>query len=319
MATVLIDNWSLHSFSKLTDKERTSSYNIKQYDHICWQNILMAIVLWDEIKYLPMIAYAGAYSQYIDELDATADNEKPFHGILSPLLDDESNPIEIKHINHELSHAALSLEYKNKNIDTTVRGLFYPNEDVFSRTFFYLAHSSMRSTNYLPHPIRAEFINNQSLNVFYDRTVLMETIDAELSDYYRRLNELIHRKVFCCNYPIIYDYIRNNCNSLADELNAAFDLRNDVDIASFRSCLDTLDEKVNSGNIESLDFAIQQIKDLSSQITNKYKKSIDLGELSIGLSPTIKFPLQLTKKRKEICLTFLTRLIDFGIHDRIKR
>ena len=55
------------------------------------------------------------------------------------------------------------------------------------------------------------------------------------------------------------------------------------------------------------------------KITDKFSLSKGFtGELTLSLSPSLTFPIKI-RKAENLNITFLTRLMDFGIHERLHR
>jgi len=340
MGSVLIDNWSLESLIARkveadNEKKPKAEYDIRSFQLIygpaegyehqdtynpgCWQNILMSIVLWDDIRYILNADYGSIYYRY------TTEALKQFRGLIKPLyykgemavISDMDFELLRSLSDREFSCASLQLPIKKLPPGLNDRKKYM---DLMDGTYLYLLHSSNCSVNYLPHPIRAQFIkDNDGLEELYSRDVLLQMVDREVLEFYNHVNDLIKRRIFRCSYPILYDYIRQNACSEDEELDAAFSIRSSRDVVQFRKALDELDKKVNSGDVAALSTALKQIQELAHQITAAYSKTTELGELSIGLSPTINIPLKISTKKKAIHMTFLSKLIEYGIHDRLRR
>jgi len=361
MGSVLIDNWSLDSFYSIATgnySPRRTPYphpwkTTSPYEQACWQNVLMAIVLWDDIKFLPMESNASSeartnssfWDRY-DSIDILDDDEDIFQGLdvhekllyltgnlISPLVNESI--AAIPYVNHDINQYACMwtdkvgqvnhlksmsdeayalLRYEGRSEYRQVRG------DLLERTFIYLARSGTFGLNYLPHPFRASYIAEVSLiDMIFDRSDLLRALDKEVKAYYDHLNELLAKRAFKCAYPVLYDYIRRNTDSYPSEIRAAIALRKEKDVVKFGKQLDELDQKVNNGNVEAVLTSLQQINELVEHITGNYKKDVEMGELSIGLSPALNLPLRFSKRKKEISLTFLTKLVDFSLHERVKR
>jgi len=333
MASVLIDNWSIDTIFGLTknqyDFEEKKIWSSKdsycrstetpfekaQRGHMefsgnkipCWYNILMAVILWDEINVL------HPYPPDQETKELRLDMLKPLKGIVG-FLDNTASPGTIVIMDHSMFQYIELFEYSPYG-----RAL---RKELFARTSEYLFRCSYYGVDFLPHPIRSEIaFKDATLHkafVAFNRQDIFNNIDKIVLEYYDKLNDIIGRRAFICSYPVLFDYIRKNSNSVADELKAAIELRSDKDVIRFRKSLDDLDEKVNAGDITAVDVAFKQIKELSMQIANKHTKSIKLGELTIGLSPSFKIPISIRKQEKILNMTFISRLVDFGLHDRLR-
>ena len=147
----------------------------------------------------------------------------------------------------------------------------------------------------------------------------MEKMDAALKGYYEEINKMYGKNIFHTSYPVLYDYIRKNSDSLVDILYAAFELRENKDIINLRKSLDTLGDMFNAGNIKGIYIAFKQLEELSKTIANAHKGAT-IAQLGIGLSgPSATFsPIKLSDK-KVINMTFLTKLANFGIQERLSK
>jgi hypothetical protein len=214
--------------------------------------------------------------------------------------------------------------------------------ETFLRTFLYSVISYSKGTSYLPHPIRADLISRYNLldrfyekimddrydsDNRYNRMILLNPVNKEIREYYEYINQLAEDTVFVCKYPLLYDFIRRNASDMNEELAVAIDIRNEPDVVLFRKYLSSLDAKVNEKDFGALTLALEQIKDLAKQITSKYNRKPKLGkwELKVGREEVLEFvlnrildiPEAIKRLKNRRNLTFVSRLIDFGIRGKL--
>lgn len=321
MSSVLFDNWSINSIFGLEENvygfiRQVRNYNDKNFsdldrntfekvengimtlsgmDCICWQNIIMAIPSWDEIKVI---------RQYNIDSSIYEEILKPLCGIITYLGDgEEIETIEkIDHrIYHDMHYAAYREGYKSN---------FLIDGNLLQRTYIYITFSCTYGIDYIPHPYRSETIRVQSnfredINRYCRNDILSKT-DSVINEIFNELNAEIGREAFTFSYPILYNYIKRNTHSLQNEIDAAFKLRDQRDVRDFRNGLD-------KGSIIEVRYILKQIKEQARRIVDKLYREVKIGEISIGLQPTINVPLKFRRKNKIINMSFLTRLIDYSL------
>ena len=302
MSNILLDDWALHfTFRQILLNNKDDPK--EEMTRMCMSNLSNGLVLWDRINRFPNHNVETHLSR-LDKNDVVMQ--------LSKLMDYVDLPEY-----HEFSTTLSTREQYVQQLDTREH---CPDDytTLLERSKLYLDWSNKLGINYLPHPARAQHISENNLLGVFSRDMLFSVVDREVQRYYDEINKKLGRPVFNCYYPILYDYIRKNCDTLSDELSAALFIREDKDIMTLRQSLDKLDTLINSGNIQYLNIAINQIEDLSKTISNAYSKTTKLGEFTIGLSPSLKIPIALHKTKKILNMTFLTKLVDFGAKERLK-
>ena len=283
---VLIDAWTLY---RISEKIAMRS-NEDVLDDVCMSYFTTAIVLWDELCYPVGKSFYSSNDLYFSPNETSE--------FLSKLL--VAKHYESNSNSPEILYARLE-----------------------ERSELYLNIANSWEMNYLPHPNRVRYLEENCLhNLGFERIKIIENLDNDLKGYYAEINNKYGRGICNVKYPLLYDYIRQNCDTPVDELRAALELRNDKNIIEFRKSLNYLDNAFNSGNIRDIDVAFKQLEELSETITAPRSKTL-IAKMSIKLSTPLPFVgLSVSKtfkfpEKKIINMTFLTKLADYGVSERL--
>jgi len=344
MASILLDNWGLETFCRLVDKFPNQNINdFKEDEKECWDYIIMALVMWDDLFYLP-----SRYSINIHDIGA----QKLKNEIASPLFNNTTD-----HISNVFSEESIQVFVDkgiwdkcitNKDISDFARYIynsiykdssnesykiankhFIENAEHDARKYLFL--SSFLGINYLPHPIRAQEIHKNNLvkelntNIHkFSRLNMLKAVDKEVEAFYDKLNKDTETD-FELSAPLLLNYIRKNANNLDEELKFALEIRNHNDVKLFRSEMDSLEESVYKGDKTQINKVIERIRDVSKQIVSsvytdygeiedKIKfypfKAIKTGLLEDIIGFEINYKKKINNNRKRsIGLTFVSTLI----------
>jgi len=219
MSTIMLDNWtSATAFLQLTNNTAYSQKSSK----LSIANLLMAIVFWDEIN-IP---------EGINSI-ACLFNELKKDSIGIQLLDFCKNmgisifrSSSLPHFSPNMDEDAL-LAWGNENLDK-----------LLARTELYLDISDKNRINYFPHPQRSEYLlENNLIKKGLNRYTLLNNLDKALAEYYADLDKEYSNDFLNFDYPVLYDYIRNQAKSISpvDELEVALRLRKDKDVIAFQT------------------------------------------------------------------------------------
>jgi len=313
------------------------SYYFPDYTAIAsasWQQFLTSLVLWDKIEYfcgekdsgrhvLIKLGYDAFNSHCINLDEILIPKSRPdehYHNIISYAEQYADNYFKNNVLPNGISNLHEAFTFWRPDVNRAVS----PSDAiqiVKVRTFYYLITCSVLGVNYLPHPFRADFICEEKiyendLKLLLNRIDLLKVIDKKVLEYCDVVNKKFGRKQFTLNYPLLYDYIKKNSNSKFDELKVALSLREEKDVLQFRKEMSAIEDKIQTGDMQLAERVFDDVNECADSVINKYKVKRNLGELSLGLSPTITLPIQLPYS-KPLNLTFLTKLVDFGIHNRI--
>ena len=324
MGGILLDNWTVGSyFLQLLDHKN----GYQAYSPIlCKNNLLTGILLWDKID---IILHHTLPQSQIDKIRENGSIKR----LLSVCNIIENPGLEFEKYTSETFKAPQWVKFESGS-----EGFYFEDEQSFldfdeiyapllrKRAEIYLDISTKLGLNYFPHPQRADYLQRKNIfNMGFNRDMLIQHIDKSLLDYYNQVNEKYGHNLINCPYPVLYDYIRakakkDGTGSLKDELEVALELRENKDIIDFRKSLNNIDDGFNNGNLLFVDTAFKQIEELSKAITNSHPKDAIMSQLTIGLSPSLSIPVRFPNIRKKIIsLTFLTKLLDFGIKERLTK
>lgn len=320
MGTVLIDNWTLESalLSLQTNGHIQDAGEMQRRDiQSCWHNFLISIVMWDRVGFIP---YYDFFSELLEDhiaRDDHCDNEsqKAFevknikiptslNNIVVPAIRDSSDYDNhgIRIINHDVVRASWAIG---------------SNPRLVRRTYEYLLRSSTLGVNYFPHPQRAQYIyDHHIVQSVYSRKVLLDKAGMELNLYYTELSNALNKQLPSFEYPVLYDYIRKNANSFEEQMAVAIELRDSKEVKDFRGTLDNLDKKYYDGDLQAVLTAIKQIEESANELFSP-SSELAKGQLTLSFPPALNIDFNWKRKRKPLSITFLTRLMDFGIHDRM--
>ena len=338
MSSVLIDNWSLNASTLyLAQSNISDRYNQKNLS-VCWQNFLTALVLWDKINFVleqPNSNASGTIRYYTEILREKIFIPLPFKPS-SEYLQEGSHLF--RYLYHDYSHSVyetMANQFENCSHHSMLderKSMHMQNDGELSmdssyangwiqRTMDYLGVSNNFGISYLPHPARAEFLRHSAIMALHlNRQMIIDKLDQDMLDFFKRTNALLRKKILKCEYPLIYDLIRRNASIPQDELKAALEIRNDKDVISFRQNLTELEDRVGQGDIALLHEYLSEINAMEERITKKFKGPTKLhGEFEISVTPSVSIPFEVQKSNRKFNLAFLTRLVDFSIHERLRR
>lgn len=310
MSSIMMDRWSIESiylhmleaYPKGEDFLHigyVQGLNGGSFISRCWDNFLIAILLWDEIWSFRL------HERYKHD-------KYP----LSPLWEDTEDHPEgvlldkIDKIIHNIEQSDIDESYKNIYETLSIEGIdLYDN--IFRRAKLYQLMSNSLGIPYFAHPSRRLFTD------YFTRLDLFEKVDRELMDYYNKINKELGRNILNFNYPVLLDFIKKDTQTIEDEFDRAMELRMNDDVVIFRKQLFDIEQSIMRGDTQLLLSELKMVSDLAKEITNKYQKRTNLGEFTIALSPSLTIPLSLGKnKKRALHATFIRRLIDFGVYER---
>lgn len=336
MRSVMMDRWGIDSaFQYLSGGLQGAGsyplvYNHFGYDLLayqeayfkkctdqCWENLLMAVILWDEIWSFNQEPYdwesifrgrTSIAPQYLNKIIRSVNPPMIDRKVSAEyyLLTDQHSISRHLQLKHNMMH--------NLCVTPSLR----------ARTFSYQAISQCLGIPYLAHPFRVDsVINNNSQNSFSRKDVI-KRVDEELNAYYSYINAELGRDLYRFHYPVLIDMIKQNASAPEDELLFAMELREESDVSDFRKAINTIEQAVQDGKSQELLGELEFVSDLAKKITTKYKgKGVTQGEFSISIpfsvSTSIPWPqimLRDLKNKYKPQATFIRRLIDYGVNKR---
>jgi len=314
MSSVLVDNWMLEcAYNNLyvdireEYEERFSHSNILD---LSWANFLTALVFWDELWYINNNVSTWIWKGKHDDLLGRAistglSNFPSFVYSDFKLLGEIIRPINL-------------IDYFHSDNEL----MFIENDgaiqEIDKRAEGYLAIGNAMAISYLPHSQRASHIYNLfSDKIRFFRIDILKNLDKHLNEFYDAINKEIGRSMLLFKYPVVYDYIRNECQNYYEELHFALELRNNNKLLDFKQSIFDIEISANSGNIQALCTCINTTKEISKEVLSKLSSNcVEFGTISLGLSPSLDIPMKIQRKKNAFHTSFLKDIVQFGISHR---
>gem|GEM_PF-2624185 len=298
MSKVLIDNMTLYG---VVDYSRNI---IAPHCDQCWENFLMAIILWDELNY---INYNSTGQSIVDYISAEIGEEQSLEKTIFPV--DNKNII-----NDCISRGYIHPPYLSLlpiEIRETVECSVLKDDEDALRVQAYYVQSSVLGTNCLLHPTR----NADELLIKLNRYHIMESADNQVREIINDINSRLGSNFLEFKYPILYKYIKRNTSSKTEELQAAFKIRNDKNVIKFRKSLNKLDKHINDIDPLPIFVTLGLIEEIAETIKNSFDTKITIGSFNILPKPniTVGGKIDISLKKKPIHLTFLKRVMKNGL------
>ncbi len=299
----MMDRWSIHSiyryirdlYNPLDDHGHPELYMHGEFYTLqCWENFLIAIVLWEEIWSFDL----NRYKKY--NINNTMDVALGKIAKIVRTVEESDLADSLREIHQTLSERRIADYYDSPR-----------------RTLMYQLASNSLGIPYFPHPSRKEYLFIDESYEYFTRLDLIDKVDRALLEYYKKINGELGRNILSFNYPVLLDFIKKDTQTIEDEINRALALRMDKDVVVFRDQLFHIEQSIMRGDTQLLLSELKMVSDLAKDVTNKYQKRTNLGEFTIALSPSLTIPLSLGKnKKRALHATFIRRLIDFGVYER---
>lgn len=292
------------------NKHSINRAHIYHYSHICRQNFLTALVLWDDIY----VNSNPSHSVSLSELDTLNEfyellGTPPFiHKI--PLIDNNGFYFD----DRQKIYRKLF-----KEINDTIGCVDTPdNHDeriLLVRGGLYMMEANSAGMTYLPHPRRAKVLYNSGLfSRGFDGRVYLDIVDKEVRKYIEAVNELAQFQLLSTSFPALYKFISTIAKDPLDEFRVALELRKDKNVSLFRKSVNDIDEELKKGNIHEVRASLMKTKEICDEISDSlYKKPLSYG-VSIGLSPSIEVSYDCKPKVSSgFHTTFLSDLANFAL------
>lgn len=281
MSQVLIDNWTLErAFTNINDVNEGISEPSNEY-----ASLIEAMLLWDKISYLDT-SFSAFWCNRI-----SFSNQNSF---FKPVAPPDIYPYE-------------SLLVGEKH------GI------IAQGAIEYWKISQRLGINFILTDERADFLSRyppyrESLS----RLNIARFVDEELEKYYKDINAKLGKNFIKFQFPALFDYVRANTSNSKDYFKTACEIRNDRDIARFRSWLQKFDESINSGNIQKVNEILSYISTIITDIDRRFQSKQKV-QLQIGLSPGIALDAS-TISRSGVStlfnLSFLRKLVKSSVFNR---
>lgn len=314
MSKVILDSWGISELLREVSKNQPLStyFNYPEL-LVCHQNLLNALVLWDDI-------YLNADLTSTCEFVVAERSIHEFHDALgcSPFI--HVAPIELHWYNCEdsakkFTKAICNISHYISNNDKLDISNNCSLRKLLFRGCLYLMHSNHMGISYLPHPFRAEFLSESGIfSRKFDALTYLGIVDKEIADYINAINELAQSQLLSTPFPVLFKFIMETAKNPFDEFTVALELRKNKNVVSFRESVNEICEEVEKGNIHALRASLMKAKEVCDDISNSlYKRSIHYG-VSIGLSPSIEISSDgKLKVSSGFHTTFLSDMANYGL------
>lgn len=314
MSKVILDSWGISNFLFAASKnEPLSTYFDDPILLVCHQNLLNALVLWDDI-------YLNADLTSSCEFFTAEHCIHDFHDALGHPPFIHVAPIDLHWYNCEESaqkfakaicnipHHILSNEKLDTSNNCGLRELLF-------RGYLYVIHSNHMGISYLPHPFRAEFLSESGIfSRKLDALTYLGIVDKEITDYINTINKLAQSQLLLTPFPVLFKFIMEMAKDTLDEFTIALELRKDKNIVSFRESVSEICKEVEKGNIHALRASLMKAKEVCDDISNSlYRRPIHYG-VTVALSPSIEISSDgKPKVRSGFHTTFLSDMANYGL------
>lgn len=281
MNKLLIDNWNLLEIYDDMCSIKSQKPNIQ------YQDLLTAVILWDEIFYPcneMSMGWNASNSALLKVVKPYDDSEQKFYDRAAEIY-------------NQL--------YKDKKI----------NSIVAQGAIRYQLLSNSLGFDYFPGSKRAAFLREYNYSTNLLRSKIENIIDRSIIDKYEELNRLLGGTVISFNAPLLVDYIIYNTNHQSSYIDYALELKNERSVKKYRDYLSKIEQQILVGNFTTLGHFKNDIDDLINDIMKLDKKHIVSISFSLSVMPSINITKDL-KINTRLHLTFLKNLIKFAFKSR---
>lgn len=288
MDRVLIDNWKMEEITANMFDFSTSATS-KEYNEL-----LSALLLWDEIYYLE-----NKFSTYWKSTN--------LFDLISPVVipyNDEENMYD----------SEAEILYQR----------FYESEwtgEVAIGAIKYLLFSDMLGCDYLASQKRTKFIKKYNpVETIGEKRILRteygKFLDKSLIECFEDLNTIFGSNVFEIKKPVMTDFILQNTPKGMTYIEFAMILRNEKPIVEYRNYLKKMENDLNACNWDCLFKLKYQTEELVRNIVRADEKNIYNIAGSISISPSINISKDIKLKKKNVQLAFFEDLARFAFRGR---
>ncbi|MCL1882295.1 MAG: hypothetical protein FWF81_00880 [Defluviitaleaceae bacterium] len=310
MSKVLLDNWTLiNSFIQLVNNKNYAHNTLR----LSMSNLLMGIILWDDINFPPDVPLSLCFKEMQND-----ETTRQLLTLCKPL---------------DLPKFEMIKPYLSPSTDEDAWLAFYnANSDKLNkRSSMYFDMSIEHKVNYFPHPERSRYLQETQAigkRLKPDRSKALFPIEKRLQEFYDEIDDICGGSgYFTCPAPLLHDYIKVNAESPLDQLHVALGLRHNENVIKFRKSLNDMDELLNEGRRADYFRVMKQIDELSKEIVNAHTGKLAGDTFKVKYTFPLKFEaskefeikipsLGGSKAEKNLHLTFLADLLEFGLNGR---
>ena len=289
-----------------------SPYSVHPEVRICRQNLLTALVRWDDIYLNECIMHSGrtdALNFAVYRLHQMLGSPSFVHIVPMTSLKDERKYLSSELIRELYRHIKI---IANDISDERERWLLL-------RGGLYVMQANNMGIAYLPHPFRAKVLNDSGIfKREFDGQIYLDIVDKEVRNYINAINELSQFELLSTSFPVLYEFISKIAKDPFDEFKVALDLREDKNVSLFRKSVNEISEELKKGNLHAVRASLMKVQEICTEITDSlYRKPLSYG-VSLGLSPSIEISREHKPKVSSgFHTTFLSDLANFALKGTI--
>lgn len=284
-----------------------------------FQNVLYAIMLWDEILVLPN-APTKSYTvdgpiEFIEEygcIDAT--------NMLTQVGD---NQFALQNLYSNIRYNLLTGEWPRNNI-------YYRHLRDITDIIFYITLSNELDAGLVLCEERSDVMKMKGLNPknIFDRKAVIDLIDKEIMKYYKDFCKQYGARSFSIEAPVLIDYVCNYANSVNDAIVVAREISKEKMVVDFKDTMDQLEQSAKRGNFLEMERYLSPIKEIIPSIVKQFRTKTSTFTLQFtpnitvgSIIPSIEKDLSLNIKglldrKHRRHLAFLYDLALFGLMQR---
>lgn len=318
MGAIFFDNWSIEQALFLLELDSKDNVNEKseilegyyykyrmnpEYSETIWYNFISSLLLWDELWFYEWgttMLWEHNYKLQIESLRCDAKKKRVLIDVYKKL--------------HGLSSEIFT-------VSDSMSDIVFHETTISDRTDMYCLLSNILGISCLLHPKRKyseDYVN------YFNRMDIFKRIDKELIAFYENVNKELGRELVNFKVPVLYDYIRKNCDNKYDELAAVLALAKTKEVIALRDNLYDIECNVCQGNIQMIISALNKVTEITKELTNKYKENSFEAKITLNITPAIppsiksilNLPLSFTKKDNILHTRFIKQLVTFGLKER---
>ncbi len=302
MGAVLIDNWTLHDITYHLEYV----YHYEKSELANLENLLMAILLWDQIYFWDngTTAYWKNESKLMRELPSLT-------GLVLP---------------PEVEFAVQSLTGTDVVADGAQQ---------------YLLIAGENGIDYLPKQERYQYLTSKKYyhtrNAVWQK-VITETVEKSVQEYYDELVKMMGNIQLQFRFPLLLDYVGSQMKEIGDYdkffaphthnvrstapyyfvseyITAALHMRETAPLYNLRSWIKDLHLYIDKGNWVEVRHSMSHVEDIVSMIRAPLAKDVTF-QVGIPLSASMNIPSNRLKGSHKTQLTFLHDIAKFALEKR---
>lgn len=237
----MVDNWFMEEVvADIRDaKTRNSIY---------YNELLMAVVLWDEVYYPK-----NKYNRWNTVPSQVQNSLKPLDD-----MQEEGRTESVRELYHykKTPEEYYWLKWENPSLIDT-------KDVIGSGAIRYLALAEKHGLNYLPCHQRQEFLRKcygrDSIKTMLARIEMQKSLTKKIIERFKeQCNELLELPDFGLNMPALADYIIDNTPNNMTPTEFAFHLRHERAVVRYRKYLQEIDKALYHNNLLEADYLLHQ-------------------------------------------------------------